>query len=81
MQKYGYTSIPALIAMMEDDRRNMLYQDYTATMLRQLTQAFISFAGGKYDAPSFIEMVYPEQRQPKQTKQEIIDHVLALFSE
>lgn len=67
--------------MLDDDRRQTLYQDYTATMLRQLTQAFVSFAGGKWEAPSFIEMVYPEQRKPAQTKQEIIDHVLALFSE
>lgn len=67
--------------MLEDDRRQTLYQDYTATMLRQLTQAFVSFAGGKWEAPSFIEMAYPEQKPKRQTKQEIIDHVLALFSQ
>ncbi len=73
--------MPALMAILEDDRRNILYQDYTASMLRQLTQAFVSFAGCKWEAPSFIEMVYPETKPKQQTKQEIIDHVLALFTQ
>ena len=73
--------MPALIAMIEDDNRDLIYQDYTASMLRALAQSFIAFAGGKWEAPSFIELVYPEQRPPKQTKQQIIDHVLSLFSD
>ena len=50
-------------------------------MLRALAQSFVSFAGRKLEAPSFIEMMYPEQKQNEMTKDEIIARTLALFSE
>ena len=68
--------------MLEADHREIVYQDYTASMLKTLAQSFLSFAGAQVELPSFIEMMYPEQA-PKgpQTKQEIIEHVLKLFTE
>ena len=67
----------SFVRMLEDDARDMCYQDYTATMLKLLTQSFIRFAGGDFTAPSFIEMMYPKKTE--ETAEQIKDHVLSLF--
>lgn len=64
--------------MIEDDARNMTYQDYTATMLKALSESFIRFAGGDWSPPSFISMVYRQERDDR-TPEQIIDHVKSLF--
>lgn len=45
---------------MEDDRRNQLYQDCTATYLHGLLQSVVTLGGGDLKMPSFVEILYPE---------------------
>lgn len=62
--------------MLEDDSRNILYQDYTASMLGVLAQGVAQIGGANWEAPSFIEMVYPGV-EDRRTAAEITRDVLA----
>lgn len=65
--------------MLEDDFRNVLYQDYTALMMKILTETFVRFAGGEWSAPSFIEMVY-KPNKGEETAEEIKNRVLSMLA-
>lgn len=44
-------------------------------MLRVLANGFMNFCGAKWDAPSFIDMAYP-QEEKKITAEQVIEHIL-----
>lgn len=62
--------------MLDDDARNILYQDYTASMLGTLAQTVAQIGGASWTAPSFIEMVYPDVKDTRSSK-EIKDDLLS----
>ena len=64
--------------MIQDDNRSILYQDYTANMLGVLTQAFAKAHGAdNWQAPSFLEMVYPDELKDQRTAQDIKNDILS----
>jgi len=79
--KYGWHGFHTLFATLEDDQRNIAYQDYTATMSRNLLKAFLSFVGSDYDPPSFIDIVYHHNTEKEPTKEEVINHILTRLNE
>ena len=56
---------------MEDDNRNILYQDYSATCLGMIGRMM---GGEDWTLQSFVEMAYPEDKKvnDKRTADEII---------
>ena len=65
--------------MLNEESRQTLYQDYIATALKVLVEAYVKCHGGEIQFPSFIEMTHEKEKPP--TAQEIIDHVRQVFSQ
>lgn len=70
--------------MIEDDARDTMYRDYTATMQRHLVQfCFTHFGGKDWEPPSWMDLAHPqddpaEKKQPE-TKEDAKAHIYALF--
>lgn len=68
--------------MLEDDEREILYRDYTATMQKHLVTLIGRYLVGKEwkDLPSYIDFAHPSKEKPKE---ESVDdarrHVYEMF--
>lgn len=51
--------------LLEDDRRRVDWQDYTATLERQLVRLIAARFGAEYDPPSWLDIVYPQRLKAK----------------
>lgn len=66
-----------LIAMMEEEQRQAMWRDYIATSVHAMGSAIISFGGGQWPYPRWMELAYPsEAAQDKRTAQQIVDDLL-----
>ena len=64
--------------MLNEESRECLYQEYMATAIKALTEAYAKVHGGEFTLPSFIEMTHTQQ--PKQTAEQVIEHLKKVFS-
>ena len=67
--------------MVEDDERDALYRDYTATMQRHLVTLVGRFmAGDKWqELPSYISLAHPEIGKPKDSIENAKQHIKEIF--
>lgn len=64
--------------MLEDDSRQINYQDYTATSLGMIGKML---GQDKWTLPSFVEMMYPEKaKKDMRTGKEIVNDILERLS-
>ena len=81
--RYGWHGLSALQYMIEDDDRQAVYSDYTATMQRHLVNLLGRYMIGEEweDVPSFIEMIHDSKLtvQPQQTNEDAKSHVYSIF--
>jgi len=64
--------------MLNEETRECLYQEYVATGVKVIAEAYAKVHGGDLTMPSFIEMTHAQQ--PKQTSEQVINHVKEIFS-
>ena len=62
--------------MVEEENKQRLYRDYTATCMGIAAKALVAFSGGTWEMPSYIELAYPQQKDSRGAK-EIVEGLLA----
>lgn len=83
MYRHGWHGLSGLRYMLEDDTREVMYRDYTATMQRHLVQLCYSYFGGKdWSPPSYVDLAHPDEAAPaesKESKEDVKAHIYELF--
>ena len=74
LAKYGFHGFPVLTRMLAEDRRELVYEDYTATMQKIIAEAYLTAHGASPEIPSYIEMVHVKEKQP--TAEEVKKHII-----
>lgn len=71
MARHGYYGLDALLAILEEERRQEIWRDYTATMLNSLGRVW----GGKHwKFPAYTELAHPQEvKQDNRSGSEIIE--------
>lgn len=64
--------------MLNEESRQCLYQEYMTTGIKALAEAYAMVHGGDFTIPSFIEMTHTPE--PKQTAEQVIEHLKEVFS-
>ena len=69
--------------MLEDDARETMYRDYTATMQRHLVHMCFMYFGGKdWEPPSYVDLAHPDeakQTEHTESKEDAKAHIYNLF--
>lgn len=81
LYKTGWHGLSALRYMVEDDERDSLYKDYTATMQRHLvTLVGCYMLGSKWqELPSYISLAHPEIGNSKDSIESAKQHIKDIF--
>lgn len=66
--------------MLEDEERDERYRDYVAVTQTNIARLLSAYLGAEWQMPDYVELMHPELR-PKETKEQVIGHLLDRLQE
>lgn len=82
MYQYGWHGLSALKYMIEYEKQQEIYQDYTATMQKHLVDMLGQHFFSEWKPmPSYISMMHPDVTQPvaQETNEDAKAHIYNIF--